>query len=681
MIELTARQKFILNSIIERGPLNIKDLSEQIDVSNRTVSREIAGINKFLLDKNITISESNSNITIKGSIEEIKNLQQFLVGIPIQWMLTQEQKLHLITAQLLIAEEPYKSAYFSYQLNVVEGTITLYMDKIEQWLNLHNLTIGRKKGYGIVVTGAEWVKRNTFVELLYEYKSIDELLAFVYGDKNDPALNSFFKIIFDEELIKITKDILELLKGEMLNMDDMSYFNSFIYILLSLKKTKLCAEIKLPAYLVQDILSAEEFYFIHRIKEYLNTLKIDISNDEMSYMAIQLMGNKYIYNIHRKFEELGVSLEELSSELVYEVGKNLNLDIECDEQIILGLTQHFSPALYRINMGIQVKNPLIKQIIEYYGDLFKAVNYACKLIFSKYNIVMPQDEIGYITMHIGALIERTNTHNNKLSALVICSNGIGTARILANKIKQSIPKIGTITISSYKDYNESYDKYDIILSTTKIKEKINKNIIMVSPFLQNEDIEKINSFIRRYISSTSLNSNFNLFNRNEKDKAYIDKYELINSILENIQLELVEASSFHELVTLIAEDLFNKKVISDKKEIKNSIINREEMGSVVIPNTHVAMLHTRSDSVKSPFVGAYRLKGNMVLRSIGFQDENVDTFIVLLARKAEDNYSLEQIGKVSIALIENKQFTEILRLGDIKDLRSSLVTILNEETK
>lgn len=680
MNDLTARQKFILNSIIEKGPLNIKDLSEQIAVSNRTVSREIAVINKFLLDKSITISEINSNIIINGSKDAINNLQQFLVGIPMQWLLTQEQKMLLIIAQLLVSDEPFKSAYFSYQFNVVEGTITLYMDKIEQWLKIRNLELSRKRGHGISVIGSEWVKRNLFIELLYEYKPIDELLGFVYSSKDDAAINSFFKIIFDEELIKKSKEILELLKDEMINVDDMMYLNSFIYILLSLKKTKLDSTIELPNYLVQDIISSEEFSFMKKVKEYLIGNEINISDDELAYMAIHLMGNKYIYNRNRKFEELGVPLEELSTEVVYEVEKNLNVNIECDEQLILGLTQHFNPALYRINMGIQVKNPLINEIKNYYGELFKAVNYACKLVFSKYNITMPQDEIGYITMHIGAAIERTNAYKNKLSVLVICSNGIATARILSNKIKQSIPRIGSITISSLKDWNEAENNYDIILTTTKFNNKSGyENVIQVSPFLQNHDIEKINKFIKNYTSNTNLSSNFAAFSSIKKDSASIEKYELIDSLLENIQLEFIEANSFNDLVNIIVKDLFNKKLIKDSNEVFNLIINREEMGSVVIPNCHVALLHTRSDSVEGPFVGVYRLKRHMVMKSIGFIEENVDTFIVMLARKNEDSYSLEQIGKISIALIEDKQFTEILRLGDIKDLRSSLITILNEE--
>lgn len=682
MIDLTARQKFILNSIIEKGSLNTKDLSQQIDVSSRTISRDITAINKSLGNESLLIYENNSNLYIKGDKETLEEIKQSLGGIPLQWLLSQEQRVMLITAQLLVAHEAYKSAYFSYQFNVVEGSISLYMDKIEQWLNVYNLSLSRKRGYGIIVDGSEWNKRSSFIKLIYEYKPIDELLAFVYGSKIDPAINAFFKTIFSEELIKISKNLLELVNNKILtSKDDIAYFSSFIHILLSTKNSKLGFSIELPEYLVQDILSSDEFSFIEEMKEYLTSLNIDIRDSELAYIAIQLMGNKYIYKANGRFKELDIPIEDLSHEVVYEVGKKLNMKIECDEQLTLGLSQHFSSALYRVNMGIQVKNPLVDEIKQYYGELFNAVDYACRLVFSKYNITMPQDEIGYITMHIGAAIERGNTHKKKLSALVICPNGIGTARILSYKIKASIPDIESVNISSFREWSKGDNNYDLVLSTVNIDKKTNnENVITVSPFLQSKDIDKINNFIKSHIIGNSVFNDITSLSKVEKNEnPIIDEYNAINNILKNLQLEVIDADLFKDLVKFIAESLFNKGLITNKEEIEHLIFKREKLGSVVVPGAHLALLHTRSDTVKAPFVGVYRLKKPMKLKSSGFADENVDTFIVLLARKSEYSYVLEQMGKISISLIESKEFTETLRLGDIKDLRNFAIKILNEE--
>lgn len=681
MIDLTARQKFILNRIIEEGPLNIKDLSQQIDVSSRTISREIAVINKLICEKNIKISENASILSINGKSKIIKTFQKNIGGIPLQWLLSQEQRVLLITAQLLTTDEPYKSAYFSYQINVVEGTISLYMDKIDEWLNVHNLMLKKIRGYGIEISGSEWNKRNSFVELLYEYKTIDELLSYIYSKNDDPTIRAFFKTIFSEKLITISKNLLELVNTEISNTNDIAYFSSFIHILLSLKRAKQGRFISLPAYLVQDIFSSNQFSIINKIREFLDSIEINLPDDELAYIAIQLMGNKYIYKPDRTFELLGISLEELSSEVVLEAAKKLNIKIDCDEQLILGLSQHFNPALYRINMGIQVINPLIDQIKEYYGNLFKTVNYACKLVFSKYNITLPQDEIGYITMHIGAAIERSNMLKNRLSVLVICPNGIGTAQILSSKIKSSISNIGTVTISSLKDWSGEYGDYDLTLSTVNIDKRVkNKNIITVSPFLQNEDIDKINDYIKKNILvGNSFNNITSLCSITKGKGSKKEKYDIINDILNNLQLELINTGSINELISLIAEDLFNKNLISNKNEIINLIQQREKIGNVVIPYSRVALLHTRSDTINKPLVGVYRLKESMRLKSIESANENVDTFIVMLARTNEHSYILEEMGKISISLIENKSFTEVLRLGDIKDLSSSLIKILNEE--
>ena len=84
MIDLTARQKFILNTIIGKGPLNVKDLSQEIDVSNRTISREVSAINNYLSDKNALIREINSILNIEGLKDNIINIQQSLGAIPFQ---------------------------------------------------------------------------------------------------------------------------------------------------------------------------------------------------------------------------------------------------------------------------------------------------------------------------------------------------------------------------------------------------------------------------------------------------------------------------------------------------------------------------------------------------------------------------------------------------------------------
>ena len=100
-------------------------------------------------------------------------------------------------------------------------------------------------------------------------------------------------------------------------------------------------------------------------------------------------------------------------------------------------------------------------------------------------------------MHIDVAIQRQQLILKKMKVLIICSGGIGTSKILSNKIKSLFPDIESINIGSIHDLNDaiSENKYDLILSTIPMSSKENNNIIEVSPFMTQENIEKVSNFI------------------------------------------------------------------------------------------------------------------------------------------------------------------------------------------
>ena len=84
-----------------------------------------------------------------------------------------------------------------------------------------------------------------------------------------------------------------------------------------------------------------------------------------------------------------------------------------------------------------------------------------------------------------------------IKVLVVCPSGIGTARILCNKVKALFNEIGVIDVVSLHDINNEIDKnkYDLILSTVPVSFKTKENLIVVSHFMTEADIEKISNFI------------------------------------------------------------------------------------------------------------------------------------------------------------------------------------------
>jgi len=680
MDNLTPRQQFILSTVLNEGNSNIKRLHKDLDISERTILREISSINKQLKKNSITIfNDEDMNLSISGNKENIKEIKTSLEMVPIPWLFSKEQRQIIIICELLVNKEPLKASYFGHKFNVVMGSISLDIDNIEKRLISKNLCVIRKRSYGISIQGSEWNKRNTLVELVFDFKPFEDLLAFLYDEKVDQIVSAFFNIVFGNQVIKLIKDILKNIDFTYLKGNDVKYFSLFIQVLLSIVKTKNGDIIYLPNEIRQSILSSEEYKKIEYLGEVLKTNKIVIPEDELVYLCLYLSDYKYFFN-NKHLIESDINYETISKEVTEEISKKIYVDIAKDEQLVKDLAQHFRQTFYMLNLGLKVINPLINQIKEHYLELYNIINNICRLIFSRYNFKIPPEEVGYITMHIAVAIQKQQVMLKNINVLVVCPSGIGTARILCNKVKALFNEIGVIDVVSLHDINSVIDKnkYDLILSTVPVSFKTKDNLIVVSHFMTEADIENISNFISNFKANNNERK-LELFAETKDNKVTNDEYELANTMVKNFQLKKSNSESFVDLISFIVEDIHEVNIGKNKEVIRELIFKREENGNVVIPGTHVALIHTRSDEIASPFVGVYRIEKPLAMKSIGFSEEQVDTFIVMFARNNESNYILKILGKISVSLIEKKEFVEVLKLSNAIDIRDYLINIINNE--
>ncbi|RII32743.1 PRD domain-containing protein [Clostridium chromiireducens] len=680
MSNLTPRQQFILSTILNEGTFNIKRIQKDLDISERTILREISSINKNLKKNGAVIfNDEDMNLSISGNKDNIGEIKKSLEMIPIPWIFSKEQRQIVIICELLVSKEPLKASYFCHKFNVVMGSISLDIDAIEERLLSKNLCVIRKRSYGISIQGSEWNKRNTLVELFFDFKVFEDLVAFLYDEKVDPIITTFFNVIFGNEVVKLVKDVLRKIDLGYLKGNDVKYLSLFIQVLLSIRKTENEEVISLPDEIKNNILSLQEYKAIQHLGEVLEKNNISIPEDELVYLCLYLSDYKVLFNNNNLIES-DINYENISKEVTEEISKKIHVDIAKDEQLIKDLAQHFRQTFYMLNLGLKVINPLINEIKEHYSELYKIIKNTCRLVFSRYNFKIPPEEVGYITMHIAVSVQKQQARLKNIKVLVVCPSGIGTARILCNKVKALFNDIGVIDVVSLHDINNIINKneYDLILSTVPVNFKEKENVIVVSHFMTEADIENISNFIFNFKAKNNKKES-ELFEETRDNDVTNDEYELANNMVKNFQLKKSDSKSFVDLIDFIVEDLREINIARDKEIIRELIFKREENGNVVIPGSRVALIHTRSDTITSPFVGVYRINTPLDMKSIGFSTEQVDTFIVMFARNAESNYILKILGKISVSLIEKKEFIETLKLSNAIDIRDYLINIINNE--
>ncbi len=72
------------------------------------------------------------------------------------------------------------------------------------------------------------------------------------------------------------------------------------------------------------------------------------------------------------------------------------------EEVFVALTDHLQFAIKRIHAGIPIDNPFLAELKKFYPKEYEISQYAKKMIAEELSIQIPDEEAGYIAMHIVA---------------------------------------------------------------------------------------------------------------------------------------------------------------------------------------------------------------------------------------------------------------------------------------
>ena len=104
----------------------------------------------------------------------------------------------------------------------------------------------------------------------------------------------------------------------------------------------------------------------------------------------------------KKFEELiaSISIEylQVANEIIELAEKEL--DCKFNDLIYISLTDHIHMAVHRIKNNISINNVMLWEICKFYEREFLVAQRAVNLINARFQIEMPEDEAGFIAMHL-----------------------------------------------------------------------------------------------------------------------------------------------------------------------------------------------------------------------------------------------------------------------------------------
>jgi len=676
---ITLREREIINLLLlHPNGITISDIALKLGLSQRTIHRELKHIAIILTKHEIRLEKkAGVGLFLLGKNEKRSELKISLLKQTSDF--TSKEREELILLDLLKSTDVTKLVAFANDFNVTVGTISRDLDKIALYLKYFDIELVRKKGQGISLEATEQKKRNALGYFLASQFNEYEFLEIL----KDPVENKnrFLEIIKIEKLTLSDKLIREMMEQHDLQLTDHAHMTLTIHLSLAIQRIVQGEIITIDESLLDELKNDDKYTISKGIVEVIeDVFNIKIPDAELGYITIHLKGARLNAPARNHIGKHISIYTSVCKSLISYVSQKLDVPFEKDSEILEGLLKHIEPAIYRLERGLNLYNPLTSKIITEYPRLFGATKKGLEKYFNY--LLFSDSEIAYIVLYFGSSSILYDVKRG-VKLAVICPSGLGSSKMLAHRIEKEIEGVNSVTTFSLGDLNSlDLSDFDVILSTIEITGYPSK-YLLISPILSEAEIDYIQKEIKQYSSLTeeillkrvhqrdkSKEMQHNFKNNFYKAKIYS---ELVLKLLDEFDINYIRINgALDEVISEILRIMYVNKLIINIEGVRDDLKKRESLGGFGIPETQVAFYHCRTTHVHEPVFNLFRL--NKAIRVVAMDKTMIDVtnILVLLAPMEASEIKLKVLSLISVAVIDDVSETKLFSIGSKSSIEERL---------
>jgi lichenan operon transcriptional antiterminator len=629
---ISKKHSIIIKYLTEKSEyVTAGELSQQIDVSVRTVKRYIKDLNYYLNKYSVEItSVKGIGYKLEGPAKEIKRVLEEAKRF-IEDIQTDDSVEGRITKALCIfLNNEYVSAEaLSEKMNLSLPSTNKLVSNVKDILISYELKLVSKPHHGSKIVGEEIKIRSLILD--YAIKT----------NEND-FIEVRLENISREEIEHIERVATEILKDSNIIVSDKDFNELLTRIIVSISRIRSRQALEQNAF--KDSYIVDSYGLIKRImRQIAEQLNMNIEEIEIQYVFSSSGIIAYNYNTGKSlFNDSEDKINRFVDEMLQELSLITEVDFRKDADFVNALIMHLKIFINRFSAGVKANNPLLGQIKSKFPMETNLATIAAKKLEEEFNVSLDEDEIGFIAMHFGAAFERARDKGGR-KVCIICHYGIGTSRLLAEKIKRRISDItivGTYPVR-YLDVALEQD-IDFIVSTVKLDVKDLKIPVL---------------YIENVFSDEIINELNQIFS--EKDQ----RKNILRDTFNKEAFFRIHADTREEAIRNLGIEMKVKKFIDD--DVIAKVFERENMSSTDIGHL-VAIPHTILDGRYKSIIGV-----GILDKPIIWNKQEVQLiFMVCFNRKESYNFPvfkylynfIEDEGNIKRALkaLSFEKFMEIL---------------------
>lgn len=458
--------------------ITISRLAEEYKVSPRTVRNDLNAISDLLRENHLSGLRLKSGGVVCRE-DDFEKILPFLSDRDFYtYKLSKEERVR-VSAALLVNSQGYMTlSAIADSLFVSRTTVINDLDDIKKYVKAGSLSVFSHPNKGLRVDGLESDKR---------------IFLMKQADRCDPARRQVSVQAGDRILIQ------KILNEQERVHDSFFTDGSFQEILVYLG-------IMVDRNLQGEFLEAREKVSNGRYRMAQDILRHIVqychnntTEDEVQFLSEMLAAARYIKN--KPVQKNVVKIQMITRAFIEKVSGELGIRLDDDYDFFENLSNHLASILSE--KTFYPENPVIEEILEENRGVLEAVEKRGAVIQSCVGRELTRKDMEYIAVHVCAAMERKKNREVAFHVIVACHAGIGTSRLLLERLKMHFNFRIVDVVSSHEARNLDAGKADLIITTVPL-EGCRMDYVVVSPLLNDEDYIRVGNKIDALRSSRNF---------------------------------------------------------------------------------------------------------------------------------------------------------------------------------
>ena len=675
-MELTARMRAILSALLAAdGYVPAERIASALDVSARTITREMHGLEMALMPYGITLlRRTGAGFMLTGDKADLTRLRMQISKVNVRGELTPDQRRSILVTRLLMADEPLKLFALARILDVTDSTVSHDLDRLQPFLAEQGITLVRRPGLGVYVEGAERDIRSALVRIIHDCMDEKELLALVADDGVEGAASAADRALLglvDGAQIRTIDDIVAK-ETHGRDIPDTARVGLVVHLALAVRRMQQSDAIAMDAGTLGELRRTEEFAAARMIAVQLGKVfSLAVPEAEVGYITMHLLGARSAALPSGAGRVDNFRLVQIAQSIMRMAGEESGAPLLRNRTLLTGLVNHLAPALHRLKLHMDIRNPLLAQMEAEHPELMELARHATRMMEEEAGAQLPADEIAYIAMHLGAALTEAGGDRPAVRVLVACPTGLGTSRLLASRIRRAYERIrvvGELSSLALTEQEVTRRGADFVVSTVPLP-PLPVPVVVASAFLTASDRAQIDAVLAvcapHSVDETEEKPHF--------AEAMEEIHHLsgaIHAILSDFHLyEDVRVQSIEALAEAGAHLLVGEE---GAEAFAAALLRREQIAPTWV-TPQMILLHAETEAANVPRFGVLRLA-----EPLAYAEGEVDTALVMCAPLQGHAGEKSVLGQIAAQIGERPAFADILTHGGAEELHRELEYVFEE---